>query len=173
MAFDPDALRELAKASEPENRALIRRLRRSGWSSRRLAKLQKQILERVWTEIHCTDCANCCRRMQLEISPTDCRSLARLLGMVPRDFRAELAVKHRDGQWFLRQYPCRFLEGSRCTIYEVRPSRCRGFPYLGGTVRDDDTAGTLLRARYCPAVFRVLEELRAYPSFQPRPAPKR
>jgi hypothetical protein len=144
MVTDPDQLHEMAAAVEKENRNFLRYLRyRCDWSDRRLAKLQRETAARLWTEIDCRDCANCCRRLQLQLSPKDCRELARQLGITLKQFQEYCAERHRDGSWYLQKSPCGFLEGNACTIYESRPSRCRGFPYLEGTPRDD-ISGTLV-----------------------------
>ena len=168
MALDADALYALAKEQERDNRNFLHWLRyRCTWSSRRLARLEREIAARVWAEIDCTGCANCCRRMQLEVTKKDCADLARLLGMKPAQFLEQEVERHRQGFLCLRQFPCRFLDGNHCTVYEQRPNRCRGFPYLTGTVRDD-ISGTLVKSLYCPIVFQFLEEMKAHPDLQRR-----
>ncbi len=91
-----------------------------------------------------------------------------------RRLRTELTPRCiGEGQWYLRDVPCPFLKRNHCAIYLSRPSRCRGFPYLRGTVRDEQVPDVLERARYCPVVFGVLEELKAHPALAWRRPRKR
>lgn len=169
MIAGPDTVYRLATERESENRNFLKYLRyRCDWSSRRLARLQRGIVQQAWAEIDCSQCANCCRGMHLQVSLRDCRGLARALGLRPADFRARFVERRRDGHWYLRTAPCGFLNGNQCAIYPWRPSRCRGFPYLGGTVRDEYVSAILEKARYCPVVLYVLEELRAHLDLAPR-----
>jgi hypothetical protein len=173
MVVDPDELWRLAGERKHENRTFLRYLRyRSRWPKRRLVALQQELIDRVWEQIDCTQCGNCCSRMQLQVTLTDCRRLARVVGLSALEFSEQYAELHRDGHWYLRQYPCRFLDGKKCSIYESRPSTCRGFPYLDGALQDDAVADTLVGAAYCPIVFHVLEEMKAVPGLWPR-RPKR
>jgi len=169
MVAGPDTVYRLAAERESENRNFLKHLRyRCNWSSRRLARLQREIVQRAWAEVDCTRCANCCRGMHLQVSLRDCSGLARALGLRPTEFRKRFVEWRADGHWYLRMVPCGFLNGDRCAIYFSRPSRCRGFPYLDGTVRDEYVSAVLEKARYCPIVFHLLEELKAHPDLAPR-----
>lgn len=65
-----------------------------------------------------------------------------------------------ESDFVVKQTPCPFLGGdNRCTIYEVRPSDCRRFPYTDEDVIVNRPKITLKNASFCPAVFYVMEEL--------------
>ena len=164
MAIETDLKRiyRLANRRERKNRNFLRWLKyRCTWSDRRVMKLQKETVARVWSEIDCTQCGN-----------NDISGLAKALEMTPREFRAQYTEKHRDGHRYMKQVPCPFLKARKCTLYESRPSRCRGFPYLHTNIRGD-MSGALDRAPYCPVVFNVLEELRADTDLRPIRSRKR
>jgi len=57
-----------------------------------------------------------------------------------------------DGHIVLRmdQPACPFLDGTRCTIYDVRPRQCRTFPFWPETLRTR-AAWRKLR-RFCPGI---------------------
>jgi Fe-S-cluster containining protein len=163
----------LGTRREKKNRNFLKWLKyRCTWSDRRLMKLQKETVARVWSQIDCTQCGNCCAEMQLQVTEKDISALAKTLGIKPREFREQYAEKHRDGHWYMKDTPCFFLERRRCIIYESRPSRCRGFPYLHNNIRGD-ISGAMDRAPYCPIVFNVLEELKANTELRPARRTKR
>lgn len=163
----------LGTRREKKNRSFLKWLKyRCTWSDRRVMALQKETVARVWAQIDCTECGNCCAEMQLQVTEKDVSLLARTLGVKPKEFREQYGEKLRDGHWYLRETPCPFLRQSKCTIYESRPSRCRGFPYLHTNIRGD-ISGAIDRAPYCPIVFNVLEELKANEELRPTRRRKR
>jgi Fe-S-cluster containining protein len=166
MVTDLERLRRLAVHRRNDTRNFLRWLKYGRrWSKRRVMELQIQLTNRVWEQIDCTQCANCCASMQLQLTARDCAQVARAAGMTSAEFRREHTERHADGLWYLRKRPCLFLKQNRCTIYKDRPSRCRGFPYLHCHILDD-IAGTLIQAEYCPLVFNVLEAMKAHPDLQ-------
>jgi Fe-S-cluster containining protein len=173
METDLKRIYRLATRREQKNRNFLRWLKyRCPWSDRRLMKLQKATVARVWSEIDCTECGNCCAEMQLQVTDRDVSDMARALGMRPKAFREQYTEKQRDGHRYLKDVPCPFQSRKKCTIYESRPSRCRGFPYLHTNIRGD-ISGALDRAPYCPVVFNVLEELKADTELRPSRRAKR
>jgi Fe-S-cluster containining protein len=173
METDLKRIYRLGNRREQQNRNFLRWLKyRCTWSDRRLMKLQKETVARVWSEVDCTRCGNCCAEMQLQVTDEDVRGLANALRLKPGEFRAQYTEKHRDGRRYMQDVPCPFLQDRRCAIYEARPSRCRGFPYLHTNIRGD-MSGALDRAPYCPIVFNVLEELKANPELRPMRRRKR
>lgn len=57
--------------------------------------------------------------------------------------------------------PCPFLGAdSKCTIYDVRPEKCRGYPF---TDKPDFAFSTITHANnavVCPAVFYLVEQMK-------------
>jgi Fe-S-cluster containining protein len=166
-------VQRLAVHRRDAHRRLLRRLR----YGRRISpetylRLQQEAAAQAWTEVDCCRCANCCASLQLQMTARDCVAMAKALGLTPTEFRAQHAERHRDGLWYLKQQPCLSLRRRLCAIYEDRPSRCRGFPYLEESFLDD-IAGTLQKAEYCPLVLNVLEQLTKHPDLQPTRGPDR
>jgi Fe-S-cluster containining protein len=60
----------------------------------------------------------------------DRRRLAKALGLTIRQFTRAHCVR-TDGLFHLRDDgpECVFLEGSRCGVYEARPTQCRTWPF--------------------------------------------
>jgi len=131
-----------------------------------LSKLSLSVLNPIVEELNaevsaavdCTQCGNCCKRLEPGLEQEEIEVLATQRGMEPEDF------KHRfigyDGQsHFLKTKPCMFLNETVCSIYEHRPGSCAGYPHLD--VKD------AIRNRHiwssygmCPIVFNVIEGLK-------------
>jgi Fe-S-cluster containining protein len=60
----------------------------------------------------------------------DRRRMARALKMAPAAFTRKYCEK-TNGHWHLKAEgrECRFLEGTRCSVYRARPKQCRTWPF--------------------------------------------
>ena len=79
----------------------------------------------------CSRCGNCCDQDFIIISDGDLERIANFLNMTWREFR-EKYLKRIKGDWYLKENsPCSFFDNGKklCTIYQVRPTSCRQFPY--------------------------------------------
>lgn len=82
----------------------------------------------------CTGCGGCCTGSPgyVWISEREIEEMADFLGISPSLF-CRRYVRLVDGRYSLTEkrphYDCVFLEGKRCSIYSVRPTQCRTFPF--------------------------------------------
>ncbi len=88
----------------------------------------------------CAMCGNCCRgEGYVRIRPDDARRIARHLGLELAEFHArycrEAEMKsHREAGdvWLVDKggpdLDCIFLEGNLCSVNDVKPEQCLGFP---------------------------------------------
>jgi Fe-S-cluster containining protein len=63
----------------------------------------------------------------------EARAIAKYLSMSFKEFMKEHIVRESNSQYgfvFKTTAPCAFLVDKKCTIYEVRPSVCRNYPFL-------------------------------------------
>ena len=106
----------------------------------------------------CTGSGECCTAHgsyeYVFMSRAEERALAVHQGMSLREFRRHHTKRAGLGQRSLR-FPggkCTFLQGKRCTVYEVRPQQCRTWPFwpenMDRRVWDRDVAG------FCAGVGR-------------------
>lgn len=84
----------------------------------------------------CTGCGKCCTGPSgyVWVSPEEAQAMAEHLNISLDTFikkytrllggRLSLAEKRQGNN-----YDCIFLEGKRCTAYEVRPQQCRTYPW--------------------------------------------
>lgn len=105
--------------------------------------------------IDCTQCANCCRSLDVYVTPEDARRLAPV-AHIPLDEIIEHEQAWKVGEWGkFRAKPCAFLNGKLCSVYEQRPETCRTYPAFTPDFRwtlDDIIEG----AGLCPIIYNVL-----------------
>jgi Fe-S-cluster containining protein len=129
---------------------------------RGLDKIALQINSEVWTEIDCLSCANCCKTMTPTFTRQDIRRISAHLNMRPSQFREKwLYYDKKDGDWMNKSQPCQFLDlkTNMCSIYEVRPADCAGFPHLTKKKMTDYMHIHHQNISYCPATFKMVEKM--------------
>lgn len=118
----------------------------------------------VWKEVDCLSCANCCKTMSPTFTVKDVKRISAHLGMQPLAFREKyLYLEKKDNDWMNRQQPCQFLNltTNMCSIYEVRPADCAGFPHLTKKRMVDYIHIHKQNVQYCPATFKMVEKMKA------------
>ncbi len=111
---------------------------------------------------NCTQCGNCCTGPSgyVWFSDEEAQAMADHVGMDVRSFHQRYA-RRAMGRWTLeevrngRGYDCVFLqendEGKRvCSIYPVRPTQCRTWPFWPSNVRS--RADWEASAKSCPGM---------------------
>lgn len=128
---------------------------------RGLDNMVKEIDREVWAETDCLTCSNCCRKMTPTFTEGDVRRISRHLGMSTESFRERWLRLDRNGDWMNRIQPCQFLDlkTNMCSIYEVRPRDCVGFPHLTRRKMTDYMVWHRQNIEYCPATFSLVEKL--------------
>lgn len=103
------------------------------------------------------DCGQCCAGPQegyVFVTRAELRTIARTLGWSQARARRQLThAETPGGRLTLRERPeggCVFLEGKRCTIYDVRPAQCRTFPWWPENL--ESPAAWARTGRSCPGV---------------------
>jgi len=116
----------------------------------------------VWKEVNCITCANCCKNMTPTYTAQDMRRISGHLGITVREFKDKWLYKERGtGDWMNRNTPCQFLDldTNLCTIYEVRPLDCAGFPHLPRKKMVEFMHVHKQNVEYCPATYRMVEKM--------------
>ena len=117
--------------------------------------------KQVWSEVDCLACSNCCRTMSPTYTGKDITRISAFLNMSPKQFRDKWLYKDNDGDWQNNTKPCQFLDRktNMCSIYEVRPADCAGFPHLAKKKMTDYMHVHKQNVAYCPATFSMVEKL--------------
>jgi Fe-S-cluster containining protein len=122
-----------------------------------------EILDKeVWKEIDCLSCANCCKQMTPTFTAKDIQRIAAHLQMTEDAFKEKwLYFEKKEKDWMNRKQPCQFLDmrTNMCSIYEVRPADCAGFPHLTKKKMVEYIHVHQQNIGYCPATFLFVEKL--------------
>lgn len=121
-------------------------------------KLEKEI----WGEVDCLSCANCCKTMTPTFNPSDIKRISAHFGQTPDEFKKKWLRKEKkkDGDWINKVEPCQFLnlKDNKCSIYEVRPADCAGFPHLPRKMKDYAHVHKQ-NIEFCPATYKMVEKM--------------
>ena len=168
METNPDIVARLAAEKEEENWRFRTFLKTAhGLSRSRLNALAEQFGRAATAQMDCTTCAACCRDNCVPLSSEERARLAKHAGMTAQQFADLYMTTDDDGEPAMDAKPCRFLDGTRCSVYEERPDACRGYPYIGGDVATR-MIGIIERAGTCPIVFEMLEQLKEAAGYKKR-----
>lgn len=86
----------------------------------RFGQLALEILE----HFECDRCCKCCTEMPIHLNDEALERLAKLDGDALFDKLDDNEVDN-----YLKS-PCPYLKGDTCTIYEIKPTACRMFPFV-------------------------------------------
>lgn len=133
-------------------------------SDAELDSLVMRIVTPIITAIDCTQCANCCRILDVYLTETDAHRLATGLG-VPLEELIDGTINRerakQEEEWgVLARCPCHFLDGRLCSVYPFRPQSCRMYPQFTPDFRWtlEDILGGVGK---CPIIYHVIEQLQA------------
>ncbi len=139
-----------------------------GWLERNppkdLDRMAVIVDKNVWKEVDCLTCANCCKTMSPTFTVRDVKRISAHLEMHPLAFREKyLYQEKKDNDWMNKVQPCQFLDltSNRCSIYEVRPTDCSGFPHLTRKKMVDYIHVHQQNVQYCPATYKMVEKMKA------------
>ncbi|MGB1206700.1 MAG: YkgJ family cysteine cluster protein [Chitinophagales bacterium] len=127
-----------------------------------LDEIANKMHKEVFKKVSCLDCANCCSTIPPIVTATDSKRIAKHLGMKLVTFKEEYIVEDEDGDMVINQTPCPFLESDKtCYIYDVRPKACQQYPHTDNSDFVQNLHLHAQNAQYCPAVFHILEKMKA------------
>lgn len=160
LITDLDAIQRLADAHRDDFEVMRYTLElRDDLTDAQIDAAVEAIAAPIVAAIDCTQCANCCRSLDVYLTPDDAQRLADGID-VPLD---AITTQHIDraqaskvGEWgVFKQRPCAFLKGKLCSVYAHRPETCRTYPAFTPDFRwtlDDTIDG----AAICPIIYNVL-----------------
>ena len=130
---------------------------------RGLHGMVQHIDQEVWAETNCLSCANCCKKMSPTYTLKDIKRISSHLYMTVKEFKKKwLYFDKKEEDWMNVSRPCQFLDlkSNMCSIYEVRPKDCAGFPHLTKKHITDYMHVHRQSLEYCPATLKMVEKLR-------------
>jgi Fe-S-cluster containining protein len=155
--------KENAAKHDDENYSFVRSLKQQ--SSKKVDRIALELHREAFSIVDCTKCANCCRTLGPVFTDEDIARIARHLGIAQDEFIATYLEPDELDAWYrIKTTPCPFLgEDSKCTIYDVRPEKCQGYPF---TDKPDFSSMSITHANnavVCPAVFYLVEQMKRRP----------
>lgn len=157
--MDISSLPEKARLVEKETRRFFKNMRKG--ELRRLDDVMHELHEAVFEELDCLECANCCRSLGPRVTDRDIERMAGALRLKPQEVVSRYLRIDEDGDYVFQSMPCPFLcSDNYCSIYENRPKACREYPHTDRKKFFQIHALTIRNAATCPAVYRMLEQLK-------------
>ncbi len=114
----------------------------------------------VSAAIDCTVCANCCRELQPHLEEKDVWRVASALNLSVMQTKKRHLVKDPDRSYRFSTKPCPLLSGTKCSIYQARPTDCSEYPHLHKADFLGGSIGVIENYRVCPIVYNVYEQLK-------------
>lgn len=129
---------------------------------RGLTKKITELEKEVWLQTDCLSCANCCKTMTPTFNKQDLKRISAYFGQTVEEFQQKWLRREKGGDrdWMNKKEPCQFLnlQDNKCSIYEVRPADCAGFPHL--TRKFSDFVHVHKQnVEYCPASYKLVEKM--------------
>lgn len=154
-----DKLKDKAKVAEQSNKKLFDKLKRT--KSKNIDDVVHQLHDEAFEEIDCLKCANCCKTTSPIFYERDIDRAAKRLRIRPADFIQKYLHIDEDKDYVLNSAPCPFLDSENyCLIYEDRPTACREYPHTNRKRFHQILDLTLKNTFVCPAVFKIVDELK-------------
>ena len=158
MEFKPESWKADAEKKKKENKQFLDKAKRMKGIEKELPDLHDE----AFSKIDCLGCANCCKTISPRFKTPDIVRISKHLGMKQSDMIDTYLRLDSDGDYVVKLSPCPFLGADNyCDIYEVRPGDCRKYPYTDSGEFFEYAQTTFLNSTTCPAVYYVLEKLKA------------
>lgn len=116
--------------------------------------------EKVFQEIDCLDCANCCKNHSPIILQEDMDRISDYLNISTGEFIQTYLEMDEEGDFVYQKQPCPFLQSdNKCKIYEVRPLACAEYPHTNHKGMNKLNDLTLNNTQVCPAAFKIVKRM--------------
>ncbi|MFC4263922.1 YkgJ family cysteine cluster protein [Ferruginibacter yonginensis] len=128
----------------------------------KIDQLTPIVAAEVWQQVDCTSCANCCKKMTPTFTAKDLKRIAAHFNQTVDAFKEQWLLKDKNNDWVNVKQPCQFLnkQTNMCSIYEVRPADCAGFPHLSKKKFEEYAHVHKQNLDYCPATFLMVQKLK-------------
>jgi uncharacterized protein len=150
---------DLLKKNKEQKKQLMRFLR--GLTHRKVKQLDAKAIELnhdAYSKVNCLQCANCCKTMHPTWKKTEVKRVAKHFGMTFQQYFDKYLVLEK-GDIMNKKAPCQHLDkDNMCSIYDIRPGDCKGFPHTQNRGFKLYISGTHIQNMdYCPITIHVVE----------------
>lgn len=148
-----------AEKKSKENQKFLSNLKKK--PPKKLDILAEAAHEKVFEEIDCLTCANCCKTTGPLFTEKDIERISRHLKIKPAVFEVKYLQIDEDQDKVLQNLPCWFLDAdNKCSIYEVRPKACREYPHTDRKKVYQINNIMLTNTVICPAAYTWVEKMK-------------
>lgn len=161
MNLEPnlESLPKLAKDKHKENKTFFIKLKKK--PPKQLDYLMQELHDEAFKRTDCLDCANCCKTTGPLFTDKDIVRIAKHFKMKQQHFIDTYLRVDEDNDYVLQSVPCPFLGADNyCSIYDVRPKACSGFPHTDRKKFHQISNLTLKNVAICPAAFNIVEAMK-------------
>lgn len=161
MNLEPnlESLPKLAKDKHKENKTFFIKLKKK--PPKQLDYLMQELHDEAFKRTDCLDCANCCKTTGPLFTDKDIVRIAKHFKMKQQHFIDTYLRVDEDNDYVLQSVPCPFLGADNyCSIYDVRPKACSGFPHTDRKKFHQISHLTLKNVAICPAAFNIVEAMK-------------
>ena len=130
-----------------------------------LRRAKKEFQEKINNSIHdfadCSICGYCCKDEALDIFESDAYRISRNLKIDKKKFYEKYTHFNEITKAISMNMPCPFLKENRCTIYNIRPEKCRNYPIFvleKGTVWISEAEACALATHFREAFLDYLSK---------------
>lgn len=157
MHFNFSNWKTEAQKRKKENKQFLAKAEKRRGIEKQLPTLHDE----AFSKINCLQCANCCKTISPRFKTRDIIRIAGFLKIKQSKLIDAYLRLDEDGDYVVKESPCPFLSVENyCSIYEVRPSDCRKYPYTNSGDFFAYHHTTIQNSTICPAVYHVLERLK-------------
>ncbi len=155
----PSILTKLAEKADASTQRWIVAFNKKNAS--KLDDAAHSIHQKVFADIDCLECANCCKGISPTLYDKDIERLAKAARLKSSDFIEKYLRIDEDNDYVFRQTPCPFLDADNyCIVYANRPKACREYPHTDRKRFYQILKLTHTNTYVCPAAYYVLDGLK-------------
>jgi uncharacterized protein len=163
IELDLEKIKKLGQQKEDKNfkfRAFLK-----GKDSDKTDEIVHRLNAEISAKIDCTSCGNCCVELKPPFTAKEIEQVSQRLNISSGQFK-EKYTEFDEGKRYIKDIPCSFLDGKKCSIYDIRPKDCKTFPYLQKDEFTSRLFGVIDNYSICPIVFNVYEQLKIHYNFR-------
>ena len=161
LETDLNKIKKLSEKNDQENWNFRSFLKGYDATIEEMDAIVHELNQRISSEIDCTDCANCCKKVQPLLDQEDIKKCCEGLRVSVSQFKKKyLKFDKEEGNFVFKEKPCPFLKNNLCSIYSHRPKDCKSFPHLHKKEFVFRLWGVVENCSICPIVFNVYEQLK-------------
>ena len=161
LETDLDKIKKLSEKNDQENWNFRTFLKGYHTTVEEMDAIVHELYQRISSEIDCTDCANCCKKVQPVLDQEDIKKFCDGFGISVSQFKRKSLKPHKEqGKSVFKGKSCPLLKNNLCSIYTHRPKDCKSYPHLHKKEFVFRLWGVVENCSICPIVFNVYEQLK-------------